>query len=84
MKVILSGGGTGGHVYPALAVGQALRHGSNGVELLYVGVRGRLDEAIVQPAGLRFEAVHAGPLRVWMLVSPAAKFGRMTAPFFSG
>lgn len=65
MRVVLSGGGTGGHVYPALAVGQALREeASEPLELLYVGVRGRMDEAIVQPTGLPFEAVRAGPLRV--------------------
>lgn len=65
MRVILSGGGTGGHIYPALAVAQALRQQDSGgsLELLYVGVRGRLDEAIVGPAGLPFAAVLAGPLR---------------------
>ena len=65
--MILSGGGTGGHIYPALAVAQALRQepGAEGPpELLYVGVRGRLDEVIVGQAGLPFEAVRAGPLRV--------------------
>lgn len=63
--MVLSGGGTGGHVYPALAVGEALRRESNGpLELLYVGVRGRLDEQIVRSTGLPFEAVRAGPLRV--------------------
>lgn len=63
--MILSGGGTGGHVYPALAVGEALRREANGpLDLLYVGVRGRMDELIVKPTGLAFEAVRAGPLRV--------------------
>jgi UDP-N-acetylglucosamine--N-acetylmuramyl-(pentapeptide) pyrophosphoryl-undecaprenol N-acetylglucosamine transferase len=33
-------------------------------ELLYVGAEGRMDEALVKGAGLPFEAVHAGPLRV--------------------
>lgn len=67
MKVILSGGGTGGHIYPALAVAQALRQEvgtESPPELLYVGVRGRLDEVIVGRAGLPLAAVRAGPLRV--------------------
>lgn len=73
VRVVLSGGGTGGHVYPALAVAEALRQEPGGdVELLYVGVRGRLDETIVQEAGLPFEAVPAGPLRVG---SPLAALG---------
>jgi UDP-N-acetylglucosamine--N-acetylmuramyl-(pentapeptide) pyrophosphoryl-undecaprenol N-acetylglucosamine transferase len=65
--VILSGGGTGGHIYPALAVAQALRQeaGPGGPpDLLYVGVSGRLDAAIVGQAALPFAAVRAGPLRV--------------------
>lgn len=66
MKVILSGGGTGGHIYPALAVAQALRSqaASNDLELLYIGVRGRMDERIVGRAGLPFASVRAGALRV--------------------
>jgi len=61
--VVLAGGGTGGHIYPALAVAQALRRDA-AVEMLYIGVRGRLDEQIVASAGLPFAAVSAGPLRV--------------------
>ncbi|MCH8025668.1 MAG: UDP-N-acetylglucosamine--N-acetylmuramyl-(pentapeptide) pyrophosphoryl-undecaprenol N-acetylglucosamine transferase [Chloroflexi bacterium] len=66
MKVILAGGGSGGHIYPALAVAQALLQetGAARAELLFVGVRGRLDETIVGEAGLPFAAVRAGPLRV--------------------
>ena len=65
--MILSGGGTGGHIYPGLAVAQALRQelGPGGrLELLYVGARGRMDEQIVGAAGLPFQAVRAAPLRV--------------------
>ena len=64
--MILSGGGTGGHISPALAVAQALRSqaASNDLELLYIGVRGRMDERIVGRAGLPFASVRAGALRV--------------------
>lgn len=65
--MVLSGGGTGGHIYPALAVAQALRQEAgpeSPPELLYIGVRGRMDEQIVAPSGLPFEAVEARPLRV--------------------
>ncbi|MGB6837057.1 MAG: UDP-N-acetylglucosamine--N-acetylmuramyl-(pentapeptide) pyrophosphoryl-undecaprenol N-acetylglucosamine transferase [Dehalococcoidia bacterium] len=67
MRVILSGGGTGGHVYPALAVATALRQElaeREPLEVLYIGVRGRMDDVIVAREGLPFRAVRAGALRV--------------------
>jgi len=66
LKVVLAGGGTGGHVYPGLAVAQALPEVAPGrkIEILYIGIRGRVDERVVPAAGLEFRAVAAGPLRV--------------------
>ncbi|MFR9584150.1 MAG: glycosyltransferase, partial [Rikenellaceae bacterium] len=40
-KIILSGGGTGGHIYPAVAVAEELqRRYGDAVELLFVGAQG--------------------------------------------
>jgi UDP-N-acetylglucosamine--N-acetylmuramyl-(pentapeptide) pyrophosphoryl-undecaprenol N-acetylglucosamine transferase len=68
VKVVLAGGGTGGHVYPGLAAARALVVEANAagehLELLYVGIRGRVDEVIVPRAGIDFRAIAAGPLRV--------------------
>ncbi len=61
--MVLSGGGTGGHIYPGLAVAEALRQADPSVELLYIGARGRMDERIVPAAGVAFESVSAAPLR---------------------
>ena len=44
MKIILSGGGTGGHIYPAVAVAEALhRRLGDGVEILFVGAEGKME-----------------------------------------
>jgi UDP-N-acetylglucosamine--N-acetylmuramyl-(pentapeptide) pyrophosphoryl-undecaprenol N-acetylglucosamine transferase len=66
--VVFAGGGTGGHVYPSLAVARALeaelRADGEALEALYIGVRGRIDESIVPAEGMTFRAIPAGPLRV--------------------
>ncbi len=62
--MILAGGGTGGHIYPALAVAESLRRAGTDHELLYVGVSGRMDGRIVGRSGIPFEPVAAGQLRV--------------------
>ena len=56
-RVLLTGGGTAGHVNPALAIGSALRSGET--EFLYVGVRGRVEEDIVPREGIPIEFVNA-------------------------
>lgn len=51
MKVILSGGGTGGHIYPAIAVADALRDQRPDVDILFVGAQGRMEMEKVPAAG---------------------------------
>lgn len=58
--VILATGGTGGHVYPALALAAELQR--HGVRTLLVGARGGIEERLSEEAGVRFEGVPAGKL----------------------
>ncbi len=66
--MVLAGGGTGGHVYPGIATARALeaemRARGGDLTMLYIGVRGRIDETIVPREGIDFRAVSAGPMRV--------------------
>jgi len=57
MKVILSGGGTGGHIYPALAIAEALKRQVPKVDILYVGTENGLEKQIVPRAGYAFETI---------------------------
>ncbi|MDD7363135.1 MAG: undecaprenyldiphospho-muramoylpentapeptide beta-N-acetylglucosaminyltransferase [Peptoniphilus sp.] len=58
MKVILSGGGTGGHIYPALAIGEALKKRVPDVDILYVGKKDSMEEELTEKYGIRFAPVH--------------------------
>ncbi len=57
-KIILSGGGTGGHIYPAVAVAEALtrRYGED-VEILFVGAEGRMEMEKVPALGYKIEGL---------------------------
>ena len=60
MRFWIVGGGTGGHVYPGLAVVQALRTVEPDAKMTWVGGEGGMERALVERAGLPFIAVPAG------------------------
>jgi UDP-N-acetylglucosamine--N-acetylmuramyl-(pentapeptide) pyrophosphoryl-undecaprenol N-acetylglucosamine transferase len=60
MKVLLTGGGTGGHVYPAVALGESLLQ--NGFETLFVGMRGGMEERILASSEIPAKMISASPL----------------------
>lgn len=51
MKILISGGGTGGHIFPALSIANALRRRMPDCEILYVGALGRMEMERVPEAG---------------------------------
>jgi UDP-N-acetylglucosamine--N-acetylmuramyl-(pentapeptide) pyrophosphoryl-undecaprenol N-acetylglucosamine transferase len=53
LRVIISGGGTGGHIFPAIAIANALREMKPEVEILFVGAEGRMEMEKVPSAGYR-------------------------------
>ncbi|MCY7349428.1 MAG: undecaprenyldiphospho-muramoylpentapeptide beta-N-acetylglucosaminyltransferase [Cytophagaceae bacterium] len=50
-KIIISGGGTGGHIYPAIAIANALRELQPDIDILFVGAEGRMEMEKVPRAG---------------------------------
>jgi UDP-N-acetylglucosamine--N-acetylmuramyl-(pentapeptide) pyrophosphoryl-undecaprenol N-acetylglucosamine transferase len=52
-KVIISGGGTGGHIFPAISIANALRKIDPGIEILFVGAEGRMEMEKIPAAGYR-------------------------------
>ncbi len=56
-KVILSGGGTGGHIYPAIAIANEFKHRYPDTEFLFVGAKGRMEMEKVPQAGYRIKGL---------------------------
>jgi UDP-N-acetylglucosamine--N-acetylmuramyl-(pentapeptide) pyrophosphoryl-undecaprenol N-acetylglucosamine transferase len=52
-KIIIAGGGTGGHIFPAIAIANALKLQKPDVELLFVGAKGKMEMERVPQAGYR-------------------------------
>ncbi len=62
-KVIISGGGTGGHIFPAISVANALKRKDAGIEILFVGAEGRMEMERVPEAGYRIIGLPVEGLR---------------------
>ncbi|MDT0642395.1 undecaprenyldiphospho-muramoylpentapeptide beta-N-acetylglucosaminyltransferase [Zunongwangia sp. F363] len=57
LKIILSGGGTGGHIYPAIAIADEIRRRYPKAEILFVGARDRMEMEKVPQAGYDIEGL---------------------------
>lgn len=54
---MISGGGTGGHIYPAISIAQALKDMLQSVEILFVGAKGKMEMEKVPAAGFEIEGL---------------------------
>ncbi len=57
MRVIISAGGTGGHIYPALAIISKIKEKEPNSEILYIGTHNRMEKDIVPKYGYHFETI---------------------------
>ena len=57
MRVIISAGGTGGHIYPALAIINKIKEMEPKSEFLYIGTHNRMEKDIVPKYGIPFKSI---------------------------
>ena len=57
MRVIISAGGTGGHIYPALAIINKIKENEPDSEFLYIGTHNRMEKDIIPKYGIPFESI---------------------------
>ncbi|MFO7656227.1 MAG: undecaprenyldiphospho-muramoylpentapeptide beta-N-acetylglucosaminyltransferase [Bacteroidales bacterium] len=74
-KIIISGGGTGGHIYPALAIADELKRRDAGNEILFVGASGRMEMEKIPASGYKIIGL---PVRGFNRKNPLANIGTLT------
>ena len=72
-KIILTGGGTAGHVTPNIALLPKLKE--SGFEIKYIGSKGGMEQKLVEDAGLDYYGISSGKLRRYF------SFKNFTDPF---
>jgi len=63
LRILLAGGGTGGHIYPGIAIAREIRRRHPAVELLFVGTERGLEMKIVPAEGFRLETITISGLK---------------------
>ena len=56
-RIIIAGGGTGGHIFPAVSIAGALQRRDPGIELLFVGAKGKMEMEKIPQAGYSIEGI---------------------------
>jgi UDP-N-acetylglucosamine--N-acetylmuramyl-(pentapeptide) pyrophosphoryl-undecaprenol N-acetylglucosamine transferase len=79
--IVCTGGGTGGHIFPGLAVIEALRK-REGTDVVWVGSSRGMDRSLVEGAGVRFIGVPSGKLRRYLSMENLIDMLRVVAGFF--
>lgn len=85
VNIAFTGGGTGGHIYPGLAVAEALKIRLEGQEyrIFWIGSGKGMDRSIVEGAGLEFFGIPAGKLRRYFSLRIITDVFKVAAGFFA-
>lgn len=83
MKVLFAGGGTGGHINPALAIAGYLKEKEPDTEILYIGASGGMEERLVPSAGYPFRSITISGFQRKLTVKNVARNVRTVVRVFT-
>jgi len=85
VNIAFTGGGTGGHIYPGLAVAAELKHLLAGSEfrLFWIGSSAGMDRSLVEDAGIEFFGVPSGKLRRYFSLKTLVDFFKVISGYFA-
>jgi UDP-N-acetylglucosamine--N-acetylmuramyl-(pentapeptide) pyrophosphoryl-undecaprenol N-acetylglucosamine transferase len=82
LKIAFTGGGTGGHIYPALAIARMLKEKHN-VDIFYIGADKGMDRSIVEGASFRFYGISSGKLRRYFSLKNISDIFKIIKGYFA-
>jgi len=82
LRFVVAGGGTGGHIYPALAIARGLKDRYPRPEIIYIGTAGGMEADIVPREGLPFRGIAAAGLKRKLSLSNLAVLWQAGRGFF--
>ncbi|MCL2186276.1 MAG: undecaprenyldiphospho-muramoylpentapeptide beta-N-acetylglucosaminyltransferase [Treponema sp.] len=84
-NIAFTGGGTGGHIYPGLAVALELKNKLKGLNarIFWIGSSDGMDRSLVEEAGIEFYGVPSGKLRRYFSLKTIADFFKVIGGFFA-
>ncbi len=56
-RIVIAGGGTGGHIFPAVAIANALKNMDSSIEILFIGAKGKMEMEKIPQAGYKIEGL---------------------------
>jgi len=59
MNIVITGGGTGGHAYPAISIAECLKETDNNINILYIGSKNGIEKEVAKEHGIRYEYVES-------------------------
>lgn len=81
-KIIIAAGGSGGHIFPAIALGSSLSAPGKNIEIMYIGSDKALDRRIFEKEGVRYKVLSANKLAYNISVRTAAASFKLLADIF--
>lgn len=81
-RVVIAGGGTGGHIFPAIAIANALRVLNPGIRILFIGAKGKMEMEKVPQAGYEIEGLDIAGLNRQSIIKNIALPYKVLNSFF--
>lgn len=84
MRIIISGGGTGGHIYPALAIASGIKKRLPGTRILYVGSYQGMESRIVPQQGWDYQGIDISGINRSSMLKASRSLVKFPRSFFQG